>query len=100
MAASTGSGSIALNNGANGLAIGTVNGTNGVTSGTLTLIDTGMASQSQPIAAINLLLLGTGCGYTLTNTSNSVTTLAGNTGSVNLTDSHALTIKRLAARMT
>jgi filamentous hemagglutinin family protein len=78
------------------LSIGTVNGFNGVTATTLTLSETGTVTQSQAITVASLLLQGTSGSYALTNTSNSVGTLAANTGSVNLTDSTALTIGTVA----
>ena len=43
----------------------------------------GAVTQSAPITATNLALLGAGGTYTLTNPSNHVGTLAANTGSVN-----------------
>ncbi len=62
------------------------------TSGTLTLNSSGTVTQSAAIAAANLELLGSGGSYTLTNTSNSVGTLAANTGSVNFNDNGSLTV--------
>jgi hypothetical protein len=87
-----GSGTVNLNNGGTALSIGTVSGNPGVTAATLTLTDTGTVSQSQAITAANLLLLGSGGTYTLTSSSNSISTVAANTGSVNLTNNQALTI--------
>src|SRR5262245_437250 len=49
-------------------------------------------TQSQPITASSLALLGTSNTYTLTNASNSVGTLAANTGTISLTDSTSLAI--------
>jgi hypothetical protein len=79
------------------LSIGTVNNVGvpgsvtGISTGTLTLSDTGTVSQSAPITATNLALLGTGGSYTL-NANNHVNVLAANTGSVSFTDGQALTI--------
>ena len=66
-----------------------------MTAATLALTDTGTVTQSQAISVTNLDLLGSGATYTLTGPttgSNSVGTLAANTGSVSLTDATALTI--------
>ena len=101
LAANTGS--VSLSNGATALSIGSVGATDGVTTGTLTLTDTGAVTQTKGITATNLALLGSGGNYTLTlsggggpNSSNTIATLAANTGSgtgsVNLTDSSALSI--------
>ncbi len=90
LAASIGSGTINLNDGANSLSIGTVSGTAGVAAGTLTLSDSASVTQSQTINVSNLELLGGGT-YTLTS-ANSVGTLAVNSGSVSLTDATGLTI--------
>ena len=57
-----------------------------VSSGTVT------QTQSSPIAATHLGLLGSGGSYTLTNSGNQVGTLAADTGSVSLTDSTNLSI--------
>ncbi len=90
----SGSGSISLTNGATALSIGTVGGSNGITTGTLTLTDTGTVTQGQPIAATSVALLGSGATYTLTNGSNSIGTLAASVGSgtVSVTDSAALSL--------
>ncbi len=89
LAANTGT--VNLNDGSTTLSIGTVGSTSGVTATTLTLTDTGAVTQTEAIAA-NLELLGAGGSYTLTNPSNDVSTLAANTGTINLTDHTALTI--------
>ncbi|WP_114652545.1 beta strand repeat-containing protein [Polynucleobacter necessarius] len=52
----------------------------------LTLYTTGPVTQSADITAAGLELLGTGGTYTLTNTSNAITTLAGNTGTISFLD--------------
>ncbi|MDR3493822.1 MAG: filamentous hemagglutinin N-terminal domain-containing protein, partial [Ancalomicrobiaceae bacterium] len=62
-----------------------------ISKGTLVLSSSGTVTQSAAITATNLDVLGTGT-YTLTNSGNSVGTLAANTGSLNLTDTAALTI--------
>ncbi len=88
------SGSVSITNAAN-LAIGTVAGTAGVNAGTLTILDTGLVTQSAPIAATNLALLGSGGSYTLTNSANQIGTLVANVGpagSVSVADSSNLAI--------
>ena len=75
-------GSLSINGGV------TVTGTNA----TLVLNTSGAATQSAAISATNLLLNGSGGNYTLTNPSNSVGTLAANTGSVNFNDNGSLTV--------
>jgi hypothetical protein len=91
LAVSVGSGTANLNDGSTALSIGTVGGVNGVTAATQTLTDTGTVTQTQAISA-NLDLLGTGGVYTLNLASNAVPKLAGNTGSVDLSDGSALTV--------
>ena len=95
----SGTGSVSLNNGSTSLSIS--NGLNdtggtsrsGVTTGTLTLADTGSVSQTGTgVIGANLDLLGAGGSYTFNDSSNSVSSLAGNTGTVSLTDGSALTI--------
>ena len=49
-------------------------------------------TEDPPDLAAGLELLGTGGTYTLTNTSNAITTLAGNTGTVSYLDNDILTI--------
>ena len=62
----------------------------GIGTGTLTLSNTGTVTQTSKIAVTtNLLLLGTGGVYNLTNTTNTFGTVAANTGSVNLSRSSA-----------
>ncbi|WP_109119163.1 filamentous hemagglutinin N-terminal domain-containing protein, partial [Azospirillum sp. TSO22-1] len=75
--------------GSAGISIG---GALSVGSKNLTLNTTGAVSQSAAITAGGLELLGSGATYTLTNAGNAVTTLAGSTGMVNLTDSTSLTV--------
>ena len=58
----------------------------------LTLNTTGTVSQTASITAAGLELLGTGATYNLTDTGNTITTLAGNTGTVNFKDSTGLAI--------
>ncbi|NDI16800.1 MAG: hypothetical protein EBY83_02365, partial [Verrucomicrobia bacterium] len=75
-----------------GFDIGTVN-TVGMTATTrLTLSSTGSVSQSQAIVTPSLELLGTGGNYTLTNTGNAITTLAGNTGTVSFLENSGFDI--------
>jgi hypothetical protein len=75
-----------------GYAIGTVNGVNGLTATNAYLSSTGTVTQSQAIAATNLLLSGAAGVYTLTNTSNAITTLAANTGTVNFLENSGYAI--------
>ncbi|MES1189995.1 MAG: YDG domain-containing protein [Steroidobacter sp.] len=83
LAGNTGSISLVENS---GFDIGTVNTAGLTTSGNTTLSSTGTVTQSQALKASGLELLGTGGVYTLTNTGNAITTLAGNTGSLNLVE--------------
>jgi filamentous hemagglutinin family protein len=92
LAASIGTGTLQLTNGATALSIGTVNAINGVTAAEFDLTDTGTVTQTQALSLTNLDLLGAGGTYTLTNAANSVSTLAGSTGTVSLTDASALTL--------
>ena len=85
-------GTISLNNGSKALIIGTVNSINGVTAGTFNLTDTAATTQTQALSVTNLSLQGAGGTYTLTNAANAVSTLAGNTGTISLTDTSAFTI--------
>ncbi len=89
LAASTGTVSLAT---ASALTIGTVGGTTGATATTLALTAAAAVTQTQPIAAQNLALFGSGAGYTLTNAANAVATLAGNTATAVLVDASALSI--------
>ena len=75
-----------------GFAIGTVNTVGMTTSGNLTLSSTGTVTQSQPITSSGLELLGTGGQFTLTNTGNAITTLAGNTGTVSFVENSGFAI--------
>ena len=67
------------------LSIGTVNSVSGVTAGTLTLFSNGTVTQTTALAVANLELLGEGATYTLTNSSNNVSTLAANVGTLGVT---------------
>ncbi|MBU3608918.1 beta strand repeat-containing protein, partial [Polynucleobacter nymphae] len=76
-----------------GFEIGTVNSTSGLTAAVkTTLSSTGAVTQSQLISTPSLELLGTGGVYTLNNTSNAITTLAGNTGAVSFTENSGFDI--------
>ncbi|MES2823032.1 MAG: filamentous hemagglutinin N-terminal domain-containing protein, partial [Pseudomonadota bacterium] len=75
-----------------GFAIGTVNTVGLTTSGNTTFSTTGTVTESQLLAASGLELLGVGGIYTLTNTSNAITTLAGNTGVVSLVENSGFAI--------
>jgi filamentous hemagglutinin family protein len=75
-----------------GYDIGTVNSVNGLTATNAYLSTTGTVTQSQSISVSDLLLQGAGGTYTLTNTSNAITTLAANTGIVNYREGNGLTI--------
>ena len=66
-------------------------------AGTLTIDTGGAVTQTGPITATNLVLLGSGGSHTLTNGANTVGTLAASTGSVNFLDSGALTVGTVAA---
>ncbi|MGA2027454.1 MAG: CHAT domain-containing protein, partial [Syntrophobacteraceae bacterium] len=73
-----------------GIAIG---GTGITDSGqTVTLTSNGTVSQTAPITAGGLALLGAGGDYELTNPGNSVTTLAADPGTVNFANSGDLTV--------
>ncbi len=78
---SLGTGSFGFGNTA-GYAIGSVNGINGITAvGDITLASNGVVTQSQPISAAGLELLGTGT-FNLNTQNNTVATLAGDAGIV------------------
>jgi filamentous hemagglutinin family protein len=89
-------GTVTLNDGANALGIGTVNGTNGVNVTTFSLSDTGSVTQTQVIAATNLDLLGAGGNFTLASGSNDVGTLAANTGTIDFANGNALIVGTVA----
>ncbi|HYH37111.1 MAG TPA: MBG domain-containing protein, partial [Azospirillum sp.] len=75
--------------GSAGISIG---GAVSVGARTLTLDTTGTVSQSAAITAGGLELLGSGATHTLTHAGNAVSTLAGSTGTVSLTNSTSLTV--------
>ena len=81
-------GNIALNS-AGGIAI---NGIVNAGGNNLKLAGAGIVSQMAPITAAGLELLGTGATYNLTHAGNAITTLAGNTGTVNFTNSTGMGI--------
>ena len=59
-----------------------INGVNYKDCDFQTLNTTAAVTQSAAISAVGLELLGTGGSYTLTNSANAITTLAGNTGTL------------------
>jgi hypothetical protein len=75
-----------------GFAIGTVNTVGMTASTSFTLSSTGVVTQSQAIATPSLELLGTGGTYTLINTGNAITTLAGDTGTVSFLENSGFDI--------
>jgi hypothetical protein len=77
-------GSAGIRDGTAGMALGAsqINGTL-----TLTGASGGTVTQSGALSTTNLVLLGTGANFVMTNGSNSLLNLAGNTGSINI--SHA-----------
>jgi hypothetical protein len=89
LAGNTGAVSLVENS---GFAIGTVNTAGLTTTGNITLNTTGTVTQSQKVAAVGLELLGVNGIYTLTNTSNAITTLAANTGEVSLVENSGFTV--------
>lgn len=82
-----------------GFAIGSVDSVAGVSigTGTLTLTSTGAVTQTAAITASGLALLGTGGDYTLAHASNAVSTLAANTGSMDVGLSGVATIGTVGA---
>ncbi|TRZ89877.1 MAG: S-layer family protein, partial [Rhodocyclaceae bacterium] len=66
-----------------------LNGAITATGRNLTLNTTGSVTQSAAVTAAGLELLGTGGNHQLTNAANSITAVAGNTGTVNLTNNAA-----------
>jgi filamentous hemagglutinin family protein len=78
----------------NGFAVGTVNSTGLTTSGntSLTAGSNAEVTQSAAIQAAGLELKGTTATYTLTNTSNDITTLAGDIKSLSYTDATGFAI--------
>ncbi|WAS03919.1 CHAT domain-containing protein [Gloeomargaritales cyanobacterium VI4D9] len=78
----------------NGFVVGTVNTTNGISSPgkNVTLTAGGAVTQTQKITASGLELKGTG-SYTLTNTSNDISTLAANTtNDIKYTDTNGFVV--------
>jgi filamentous hemagglutinin family protein len=63
-----------------------------VNTNILVLSGAGAVTQTAPITATSLALLGAGASYTLTGSGNSIGTLAGNAGSVSLVTSGPLSI--------
>ena len=61
-------------------------------TGTVAINAGGAVTQTATLTAAKLDLLGAGASYSLTNTSNSIETLAANTGAVSLTDGSSLTV--------
>ncbi|MEN6412379.1 MAG: filamentous hemagglutinin N-terminal domain-containing protein, partial [Veillonellales bacterium] len=61
-------------------------------SGYVSLTSSGLVSQAAPITAAGLELLGTNGVYTLTNIGNSITTLAGSTGTIDFVNSGSFTV--------
>jgi hypothetical protein len=76
------------------LIIGAVDGINGVTAGTFNLAfaNGDGVTQTQPVSVTDLSLSGNGGTDTLTNTANSIGTLAADAGSIDVYDKTALTI--------
>ena len=73
--------------------IGTVNTTEGLAStGTVSLTSTGTVSQTAALSAPGLELLGTGGVFTLTDSGNAVSTLAGNTGDISYKDADGVVL--------
>ena len=84
---------VVLSTGAGNISFG------GAVTGTaynLTLNSQGTVTQTAPISVSGLELLGTGGIYNLTHADNVVTTLAGDTGAVNLTNSTGFVIGRIS----
>ena len=93
VAAASGGNAISFND-ANSFAIGTVDTVSGINSGAAntTLTGGGAVTQTQAITAAGLELLGGGAAYTLANAGNAITTLAGNTASVDYLDADGFTV--------
>ncbi|MFY8092497.1 MAG: MBG domain-containing protein [Niveispirillum sp.] len=77
-----------------GFAIATLDNVAGVSlgTGTLSLTSTGSVTQTASVSASGLALAGAGGAYTLAHASNAVTTIAAQTGSVDLAVSGATSI--------
>jgi filamentous hemagglutinin family protein len=67
-----------------------------ISTGTLILSATGTVTQTAAITATGLDLLGSGAAYTLAATSNSIDTLAANSGTINVDDSIGLAVGSVA----
>jgi len=72
--------------------IGAVDGIAGIKGATVTLVDNGVTTQTAAVIAGGLNLLNSASTYTLTLGSNRIAVLAGNAGSVALTDAINLSI--------
>jgi filamentous hemagglutinin family protein len=84
-------GSVSLTNNS-AFAVDTVNTVGLNTSGNTTFRSAAAVTQTQKVAAAGLELLGTGGTYTLTNASNSISTLAANTGTLSFVNSANFTV--------
>jgi hypothetical protein len=85
---------ITLRNDSN-MVIGTVDGVTGINSGTAntSLTDNGVTiTQTDPITAAGLNLVGTGSTFTLLNSANDCGVIAANTGTLSYTDANTLTV--------
>lgn len=72
--------------------VDTVNTVGLTTSGNTTFRSAAAVTQTQKVAAAGLELLGTGGTYTLNNASNSISTLAANTGTLSFVNSANFTV--------
>ena len=75
-----------------GFDIGSVNTVGLTTSGNTTLYTSGTVTQSQPITASGLGLVGAGGSFNLASVNNAITTLAADTGIVKLKDNTGFSI--------
>jgi len=74
-----------------------INGALDAGANPVTLNAPGAVSQLAPITASSLALLGAGGSYALTNTANSISTLAANTGSLSFTNSGSFAVGTVGA---